>query len=207
MSNIVVSEFVTLDGVMEAPGGEPGHPHSGWVFDFMSDDQLRYKLEETLEAESLLIGRVTYESFADAWPSRTGEFAGKMNAMPKYVVSTTLRDPEWNNTVAIGNDVIGQIRRLKERHGGPVLVSGSRTLVHTLMEHDLVDEWRLMVFPVILGSGRRLFPETPSKTVLRLVDTKPFSSGVVVQTYHPTTRDQPGWSDQRLEEQLREARR
>jgi dihydrofolate reductase len=207
MSNIVVSEFVTLDGVMEAPGGEPGHPHSGWVFDFMSDDQLRYKLEETLEAESLLIGRVTYESFAGAWPSRTGEFADKMNAMPKYVVSTTLRDPEWNKTVVIGNDVIGQIRRLKERHGGPLLVAGSRTLVHTLMEHDLVDEWRLMVFPVILGSGRRLFPETPSKTVLRLVDTKPFSSGVLVQTYHPTARDQPGWSDQRLEEQLREARR
>jgi dihydrofolate reductase len=198
---------VTLDGVMEAPGGEPGHPHSGWVFDFMSDDQLRYKLEETLEAASLLIGRVTYQSFAGAWPGRTGEFADKMNAMPKYVVSTTLRDPEWNKTVVIGNDVIGQIRRLKERHGGPVLVAGSRTLVHTLMEHDLVDEWRLMVFPVILGSGRRLFPETPSKTVLRLVDTKPFSSGVVLQTYHPTARDQPGWSDQRLEEQLREARR
>jgi dihydrofolate reductase len=207
MSNIVVSEFVTLDGVMEAPGGEPGHPHSGWVFDFISEEQLQYKLEETLEAESLLIGRVTYESFAGAWPSRTGEFADKMNAMPKYVVSTTLRDPEWNNTVVIGNDVVGQIRRLKERHGGPALVAGSRTLVHTLMEHDLVDEWRLMVFPVILGSGRRLFPETPSKTVLRLVDTKPFSSGVVVQTYHPTARDQPGWSDQRLEEQLREARR
>ncbi len=207
MSNIVVSEFVTLDGVMEAPGGEPGHPHSGWVFDFMSDDQLRYKLEETLEAEALLIGRVTYESFAGAWPSRTGEFADKMNAMPKYVVSTTLRDPEWNNTVVIGNDVIGQIRRLKEHHGGPVLVTGSRTLVHTLMEHELVDEWRLMVFPVILGSGRRLFPETPSRTVLRLVDTKPFSSGVVVQTYHPTASDQQGWSDQRLEEELREARR
>ena len=207
MSKIIVSEFVTLDGVMEAPGGEPGHPHSGWVFDFMSDEQIQYKLEETLEADSLLIGRVTYESFAGAWPKRSGEFADKLNAMPKYVVSTTLRDPEWNNSVVISNDVVGEIRRLQERVGGPILVHGSRTLVHTLMEHDLVDEWRLMVFPVILGSGRRLFPETRSKTVLRLVDTKPFSSGVVVQTYHPTSRAQPVWSDERLEEQLRQARR
>jgi dihydrofolate reductase len=207
MSSIVVSEFVTLDGVMEAPGGEPGHPHSGWVFDFMSEEQLQYKLQETLEADSLLLGRVTYESFAGAWPERSGEFADKMNATPKYVVSTTLKDPTWNNTAVIGADVVGQIRRLKQRHSGPILVAGSRTLVHTLMEHDLVDEWRLMVFPVILGSGRRLFPESPSKMVLRLVDTKPFSSGVVVHTYHPTTKAQAGWSDERLEEQLREARR
>jgi dihydrofolate reductase len=203
MSNIVVSEFVTLDGVMEAPGGEPGHPHSGWVFDFMSEEQLQYKLRETLEADSLLIGRVTYESFAGAWPERSGEFADKMNAMPKYVVSTTLRDPQWNNTAVIGSDVVGQIRRLKERHAGPILVAGSRTLVHTLLEHDLVDEWRLMIFPVVLGSGRQLFPESPSKTVLRLVDTRPFSSGVVVQTYQPTSRVQPGWSPEKLEAQLR----
>ncbi len=207
MSHIVVSEFVTLDGVMEAPGGEPGHPHTGWVFDFMSDEQLQYKLQETLEAESLLIGRVTYESFAGAWPKRSGDFADKLNAMPKYVVSTTLREPQWNNTAVIANNVIGEIRRLRERHAGPILVHGSRTLVHTLMEHDLVDEWRLMVFPVVLGSGRRLFPETPSKTVLRLVDTKPFSSGVVVHTYHPTTKMRPGWSDERLEEKIRQARR
>jgi dihydrofolate reductase len=207
MRNIVVSEFVTLDGVMEAPGGEPGHPHSGWVFDFISDEQVQNKLEEVLEAESLLIGRVTYESFAGAWPERSGQFADKMNAMPKYVVSTTLRNPEWNNTTVISKDVVREIQRLKERDGGPILVAGSRTLVHTLMEHDLVDEYRIMIFPVVLGSGRRLFPETRSKTMLRLVDTKPFSSGVVVHTYHPTARVEAGWSPEQLEEQLREARR
>lgn len=207
MSKVVVSEFVTLDGVMEAPGGEPGHPHSGWVFDFMSDQQLQYKLQEVLEAESLLIGRVTYESFAAAWPERSGEFADKMNAMPKYVVSTTLKDPKWNNTTVIGDNVVGEIRRLQQHAGGPILVGGSRTLVQTLMEHELVDEWRLMIFPVVLGSGRRLFPESRSKTVLRLVDTKAFASGVVVHTYHPTLRVEAGWSDRQLEEQLRTARR
>jgi dihydrofolate reductase len=207
MSQIIVSEFVTLDGVMEAPGGEPGHAHSGWVFDFMSDEQLQYKLEETLEAESLLIGRVTYESFAGAWPERSGDFADKMNAMPKHVVSTTLRKPEWNNTTVISQDVLGSILRLKERNGGPIVVYGSRTLVHTLMEHDLVDEYRLMIFPVVLGSGRKLFPDTPTKTMLRLVETKPFSSGVVVHTYQPRGRVEPGWSHHRLEEQLREVQR
>jgi dihydrofolate reductase len=199
--------LVTLDGVMEAPGGEPGHPHSGWVFDFIGDEQLQYKLEEVLEAESLLIGRVTYESFAGAWPERSGQFADKMNAMPKYVVSTTLQNPEWHNSVVIRDDVAREILRLKRQEGGPILVAGSRTLVHTLMEHDFVDEYRIMVFPVLLGSGRRLFPETPTKTMLRLVDTKPFSSGVVVHTYHPASRSEPAWSEQRLEQQLREARR
>src|SRR5688572_6358539 len=140
MGKILVSEFVTLDGVMEAPGGEPGHPHSGWVFDFIGEEQLQYKLEETLEAESLLIGRVTYESFAGAWPERSGEFADKMNAMPKHVVSTTLQNPEWHNSTVISSDVVGEITRLKQREGGPILVAGSRTLVHTLMEHNLVDE-------------------------------------------------------------------
>ncbi len=207
MSKVVVSEFLTLDGVMEAPGGEPGHPHSGWVFDFMSEEQLQYKLQEVLEAESLLIGRVTYESFAGAWPERSGEFADKMNAMPKNVVSTTLKDPKWNNTTVIGDNVVGEIRRLQQHAGGPILVGGSRTLVQALMEHELVDEWRLMIFPVVLGSGRRLFPESRSKTVLRLVDTKPFASGVVVHTYHLTSRVEAGWSGRQLEEQLRTARR
>jgi len=207
MSKIVVSEFVTLDGVMEAPGGEPGHPHSGWVFDFIGDEQLRYKLEETLEAESLLIGRVTYESFAGAWPGRSGEFADKMNAMPKHVVSTTLRNPEWHNSSVIGRDVVENITRLKQQEGGPILVAGSRMVVHTLMEHDLVDEYRLMIFPVVLGSGRRLFPETQTKTMLRLADTRSFSSGVVVHTYHPTSKVEPGWSDQRLERELGSLRR
>src|SRR5918994_2816561 len=204
MPKIIVSEFVTLDGVMEPPGGEPGHPHSGWVFDFMGEEQIQYKLEETLEAESLLIGRVTYESFAGAWPKRSGEFADKLNAMPKHVVSTTLKDPEWHNTAVIGDNVVENISRLREGAGGPIVVHGSRTLVHTLMEYDLVDEYRLMIFPVILGSGRKLFPETPTKTTLRLVDSRSFGSGVVVHAYHPA-RVKQGWSGERLEEQLREA--
>lgn len=200
MRKLIVSEFVTLDGVMEAPGGEPGHPHSGWVFDFMGPEQLRYKLDEVLEAESLLIGRVTYESFAEAWPQRSerkpGEvaegteddmvvFADKMNGMPKQVVSTTLKDPQWNNTTVIGEDVVAEIKRLKKGNDGPILVLGSRTLVHTLMENDLIDEYRLMVFPVVLGGGRRLFPETPRKTVLRLVGMRDFTTGVVVHTLRP----------------------
>ena len=184
MRKLIVSEFVTLDGVMEAPGGEPGHPHSGWVFDFMSPEQERYKLDEVLESEALLLGRVTYEGFSAAWPQRAGEFAAKMNSMPKFVVSTTLRDLEWSNSTLIQGDVAGEVAKLKEQHGGPILVAGSRTLVHTLMRDGLVDEYRLMVFPVVLGSGRRLFPETPDKTVLKLADTRAFGSGVVVHTYH-----------------------
>jgi dihydrofolate reductase len=184
MRTLIVSEFVTLDGIMEAPGGEPGHPHSGWVFDFMGPEQLQYKLEEVREAAALLIGRVTYESFAGAWPAREGEFADKMNTMPKHVVSTTLRRPEWNNCTVIGSDVAGRVARLKAESGGPILVAGSRTLLHALMAHDLVDEYRLMIFPVLLGSGRRLFPETSRKTSLRLTDSRAFASGVVVHHYH-----------------------
>jgi dihydrofolate reductase len=181
MAKLIVSEFVTLDGVMEAPGGEEGHPHTGWVFDFVSPEQERYKLEEVMEAEALLLGRVTYEGFAAAWPERGGGFADKMNGMPKHVVSTTLEDPVWSNTSVLRD--VKDVAGLKEKDGGPLLVAGSRTLVHSLMEHALVDEYRLMVFPVVLGSGARLFPETPDKTALRLVDTQTFDSGVVVQTY------------------------
>ena len=181
MSKLIVSEFVTLDGVMEAPGGEEGHPHSGWVFDFMSPEQEQYKLQEVLDAEALLLGRVTYEGFSEAWPERGGPFADKMNSMPKYVVSTTLEDPAWSNTSVLRdvNDVAG----LKQGDGGPILVAGSRTLVHALMATGLVDEVRLMIFPVVLGSGARVFPESPDKTQLELADTQKFDSGVVVHTY------------------------
>jgi dihydrofolate reductase len=183
---LIVSEFVTLDGVMEAPGGEPGHPHSGWVFDFMSPEQEQYKLKETLDAEALLLGRVTYEGFAAAWPGRGGEFADKMNAMPKYVASTTLSEPlEWSNSTVLEGDAIDAVAQLKEGDGGPILVAGSRTLVHSLLAASLIDELRLMVFPVVLGSGARVFPETPDKTVLKLAASDAFPSGVVVQTYHP----------------------
>lgn len=185
MRRIIVSTFLTVDGVMEAPGGEPGHPHSGWVRSFMGPEELGYKLSETREAQSLLIGRVTYESFAGAWPGRSGEFADKMNAMPKHVVSTTLQNPTWNNCVVIKSHVAEEVARIKRQEGGPILVAGSRTLVQTLIEHALVDEYRLMIFPILLGSGRRLFPEHEHKRVLRLADTRAFTSGVVVHTYYP----------------------
>ena len=184
---LIVSEFVSLDGVMEAPGGEAGYPHSGWVGDFMGPEQLQYKLNEVLEGESLLIGRVTYESFAGAWPERKGVFADKMNTMPKHVVSKTLRDPAWSNTEVLGGDLIEEVTRLKEQDGGPILVAGSRTLVHALIEAGLVDEFRFMVFPVILGSGQRVYPETPDKTVLELTDSETFPSGVTVLTYEPAS--------------------
>jgi dihydrofolate reductase len=180
---LIVSTFVTLDGVREAPGGEPGHPHTGWVAEIQTAEQVAYKFEEVQEAGSLLLGRVTYESFAGAWPNYSGEFADRMNAMPKHVASTTLRAPAWNNTTVIAGDVAGEVRRLKRDDGAPILVVGSGTLVHALMAERLVDEFRVMIFPVVLGSGRRLFPETPDKTVLRLAGTRTFGSGVVEHRY------------------------
>jgi dihydrofolate reductase len=192
MSTIIVSEMVTLDGVMEAPGGEPGHPHTGWVFDYQGDEQIQHKYEEVLDVEALLLGRVTYESFAGAWPHYEGEFADRMNGMPKYVVSNTLQNPEWNNTRVIAGDVIAGIKQVKERATGPLLVAGSLQLVQTLIAHDLVDEYRLMIFPVVLGSGRRLFPDSPDKLTLRLSNIRAFDSGVVEYTYHPANRPVAG---------------
>jgi dihydrofolate reductase len=181
---LIVSEFVSVDGVMEAPGGEEGYKHSGWTFEYGGNDpeQGQYKLDEVLEADALLLGRVTYEGFAAAWPPREGPFADKMNAMPKYVVSSTLSEPlEWGNSTRISVDDIAQ---LKEREGGDILVAGSRTLVHALTRHGLVDEYRLMVFPVVLGSGARMFPDdAEDATPLQLADTKVFGSGVALHTY------------------------
>jgi dihydrofolate reductase len=188
VGKLIVSEFVTLDGVMEAPSEEPGRPHSGWVFEFMGSEEVRYKLDECLEAEALLIGRVTYDVFAGSWPTRSGAFADKMNAMPKYVVSSTLRDPAWHNSVVISGDIAEGVSRLKQQSAGPVLAVGSRTLVHALMDRGLIEEYRLMVFPVVLGGGRRLFPERSDKTVVKLGDTRTFDSGVMVHTYHPVAR-------------------
>jgi dihydrofolate reductase len=184
MRQLIVTEFVTLDGRMEAPGGEPSHRHTGWVSDFGVPELFEFKLQETLEAESLLLGRVTYESFSGAWPERDGEFADKMNTMPKHVVSTTLRDPGWNTTVIKG-DVPAAVKALKQRDGGTILVAGSCTLVHTLLTEGLVDELRLMVFPVTIGSGLSVFPETPDRTAYMLVDLVRYSSGVLLQVYRP----------------------
>ena len=187
MRKLIVSEYVTLDGVMEAPGGEPTHPHTDWVSDYAGQEQLDYKQAETLAADVLLVGRVTYESLADNWPNFTGEFADKMNGMPKVVVSSTLTDPAWNNTTVMQGDVVKGVTDLKAQDGGPILVVGSTTLVHTLLENSLVDELRLMVFPVTIGSGLRVFPETTKKTPWNMTDTRTLPSGARVDTYQPAT--------------------
>lgn len=190
MRTLIVSELVTLDGVMEAPGGEPTHVHTGWAGELMTAEEERYKFDEVLEAGALLLGRVTYESFAGAWPTYEGEFADRMNAMPKYVVSSTLRDPSWTNATVLGPDLATEVTRLKQEDGGPLLVNGSCRLVHALLALGLVDELRLTVFPVTIGSGRRLFPETPDKTFLQLTDTRTFTSGIVTHHYR-VGREEP----------------
>jgi dihydrofolate reductase len=184
MGRIVVTEFVSLDGVMEDPGGAENFKYGGWSFEFSRGDEgNKFKLDEALDSEALLLGRVTYEGFAAAWPSREGEFADKFNSMPKYVVSSTLDDPEWNNSTVIKGDVPAEVVKLKEEIDGNIVVHGSAQLVQTLLEHDLVDELRLMVFPVVLGSGKRLFGETSDKKSLRLVDSKVVGDGVAILVY------------------------
>jgi dihydrofolate reductase len=186
VGRIVVTEFVSLDGVVEAPGGGESFRHGGWSFEInRGDEGDKFKLDETLESEVLLLGRVTYEGFAAAWPTRDGEFADKLNSMPKYVVSSTLEDPEWNNTTVLKGDVVEGVSKLKQEQGGDIVVHGSPQLAQTLIEHDLVDEYRLMVFPVVLGSGKRLFGETSDKKSLRLVDSKVVGDGVAILVYQP----------------------
>jgi dihydrofolate reductase len=188
MGRIVVTEFVSLDGVMQAPGGEE-FKYPGWSFEFdRGEDGDKFKLDEALDSEALLIGRVTYESFARAWPAREGEFADRFNAMPKYVVSSTLSDPDWNNTTVLTGDAVEEASKLKETIDGDIYIHGSRRLVQPLIENDLVDELHLMVFPVVLGTGDRLFGETSDLKRLRLTDSKPVGDdGVIVLTYQPAT--------------------
>jgi dihydrofolate reductase len=192
MSNVVVTQFVSLDGVIEDPGGSEGWDLGGWSFKFdRGSDGDKYKLDEVMESDGLLLGRKTYEGFAEAWPSREGEFADKFNNMAKYVVSTTMDEPEWNNTTLIKDNVAEEVAKLKQQPGGDILVNGSATLMRTLMENDLVDEYRLMTFPVVLGSGLRLFGEGSPTTTLRLADHKPVGpDGVVVLTYRPAGSDE-----------------
>jgi dihydrofolate reductase len=183
MGRIVVTEFVSLDGVMQAPGGED-FKYPGWTFEFKrGEDGDQFKLQETLEADALLIGRVTYESFAGAWPTRDGPFADKFNSMPKYVVSSTLENPEWNNTTVLKGDAVSEASRLKQELDGDIYVHGSCQLVQTLIENDLVDELHLMVFPVILGTGKRVFGETSDKKTLRLADSRTVGEGVAILVY------------------------
>ena len=184
MGSVVVTEFVSLDGVIEDPGGAEDYKHGGWSFEISRGDEgNRFKLEETLATDALLLGRVTYEGFAKAWPSREGEFADKFNTMPKYVVSSTLTAPEWSNSTVVDGDLDEVVAKLRAEHDGNIVVHGSAQLVQALLERDLVDELRLMVFPVVLGSGKRLFGETSEKTGWRLADSKTVGEGVLTLVY------------------------
>ncbi len=184
-ARIVVTEFVSLDGVMQAPGGEPDFKYPGWTFEFdRGEDGNQFKLDEAMRADALLLGRRTYEGFAGAWPEREGEFADKFNAMPKFVVSTTLKDPGWNNTTVLdGSDATAAVRRLKEEFDGELQVPGSHRLVQELIASDLVDQINLMVFPVILGTGKKVFEEQPERRSLRLRESRVVGESVAVMIY------------------------
>jgi dihydrofolate reductase len=186
MGRIVVTEFVSLDGVVEAPGGGEDFKHGGWSLQIdRGDEGEQFKLDETLGSEALLLGRVTYEGFASSWPSREGEFADKLNTMPKYVVSSTLENPDWTNTTVLTGDVAEEVTNLKQERSGDIVVHGSPQLVQTLLDEGLVDELRLMVFPVVLGSGKRLFGETSDKQPMQLADSKVVGDGVAIMIYRP----------------------
>jgi dihydrofolate reductase len=185
MGRIVVTEFVSLDGVMEDPGGAEEYEHGGWTFEIERGEAGdKFKLDETLESDALLLGRVTYEGFADAWPSREGEFADRFNSMPKYVVSSTLERPSWSNSTVLSGDLEQEMAKLNREVDGQIVVHGSGRLARGLLERDLVDELRLMVFPVILGSGKRLFGESGNKKRLRLTDSKTVGDGINVLVYN-----------------------
>ena len=188
MGRIVVTEFVSLDGVMEDPGGSENFKYGGWSLEFnRGEEGDKFKLDETLSTEALLLGRVTYEGFASSWPEREGEFADKFNTMPKYVVSSTLKNPEWDNSTVLDGDVVPEVTKLKQELAGDIVVHGSAQLVEALLEHDLVDEVRLMVFPVVLGSGKRVFGQTSDKKAMRLVSSKLVGDGVAILVYEPAS--------------------
>ena len=180
MRKVIVSEFVSLDGVAENPA---------WTFQFGSEEQEKYKFDELFACDALLLGRVTYQGFAAAWPHMqgTGEYGERINSMPKYVASTTLTEMEWNASLIKG-DLAEEVSRLKQQPGQDMLVFGSCELVYTLTQLDLIDEYRLMVFPLVLGSGKRVFRDGSEKKILKLVETKTFASGVVVLSYEPVAK-------------------
>lgn len=175
MRKLVVTEFLTLDGVMENPA---------WSFKYWNDEIANFKGEESNATDALLLGRVTYEGFAQAWPNSKDEGAPYFNSVRKYVVSTTLDKAEWNNSVIINDNVVEEINRLKQQDGGDITVHGSGRLIQTLIRHDLIDVYRLLIYPVVLGKGQRLF-EDENKVSLKLVESRPFSSGVVAMIYQP----------------------
>jgi len=181
MRKLIVTEFLTLDGVMEEPA---------WTAPYWNDEIAKFKFDELFGSDTLLLGRVTYQGFAAAWPSRTDEqgFADRMNGLPKFVVSTTLEKVEWNNSRLIKENIPEEVSRLKQQPGQNILIYGSGDLVQTLMQSDLIDEYWLLVYPIVLGSGKRLFQDG-SKTTLSLKETKTFSSGVVVLCYQPDRKE------------------
>lgn len=186
MGRIVITEFVSMDGVIEAPGGGEDFEHGGWTFEIdRGEEGDKFKLDELVEAEAQLLGRVTYEGFAAAWPTMEDEagFAEKMDSMPKYVFSSTIEDPSWNNTTVLSGDFAAEIGKLKQEVDGVILVAGSAQLSQGLIENDLVDELRLMVFPVVLGKGKRLFGETSGKKSLRLTGSRTVGDGIAILTY------------------------
>jgi dihydrofolate reductase len=183
MGRIVVTEFVSLDGVAEAPGGED-FKYPNWSFEVDRGDGEKFKEDEALGASALLLGRRTYEGFASAWPNYEGALADKYNAMPKYVVSNTLTDPEWNNTTVLSGDLASAVTGLKSEVDGEISVPGSLALVRDLIEHDLVDEIRLMAFPVLLGHGRRLFGDTTGRSAWRLAEATTYGDGVLLTVHH-----------------------
>ena len=187
MGRIVATEYVSLDGIVEAPGGGEDFEHAGWTFEVDRGEEFeKFKLDETLDSEALLLGRVTYEIFAASWPSMEGEIADKLNAMPKYVVSSTLEDPlDWNNSTVLEGDVAEEVSRLRQELDGEIVVHGSPRLTQTLLEHDLIDELRVTVFPLVLGRGKRLFGETSDKKRLRLTDSKTVGDGIAILIYEP----------------------
>jgi dihydrofolate reductase len=187
MGKIVISENVSLDGVIQDPTGEEGFGRGGWGRMVNKDHEAWAKVltDEALGTEALLMGRRTYEYFATRFPSRSGEWADRLNGLPKYVVSATLQDPDWNNSTVLTGDVVNEVSKLKQKVNGDIVVYASGRLVHTLMEHDLVDELRLMTFPFVLGAGERLFGETSDQKPLRLVDTRTVGDGLALLTYQP----------------------
>lgn len=197
MRKVIASEYVTLDGVMEDPGGAEGFKYGGWSFQFWSEEAGKYKYDELFASDALLLGRITYQGFAAAWPTMegTGDFGERMNSIQKYVVSTTLEKAEWNNSTIIKANVVEEVSKLKAMPGQDILIGGSGVLVHTLTQHNLIDEYRLMVYPVVLGSGKRFFKEGTDLLKLQLAETKTFSSGVIVLTYHPVRKEEEKYYD------------
>ena len=190
MGKLVVTEFVSLDGIIEDPGGSEGTEQGGWSFRHPAPDSEQFKAEELRDSDVQLLGRVTYEGFAAAWPAMeeaTGDFGKKMNAMPKVVVSTTLTEPAWNNTTVVSGSVADEVARLKAQYDGDILVQGSATLVETLNEQNLVDEYRLMVHPVVLGRGKRLFGNGAAGTDLELVESRKVGPNVLLLIYRPAS--------------------